>query len=227
MHSESTTSFPFDARMTLLSRYNREHLETFRAVREHLARMRPENHQDLLERIQPYLGFREEVAAFQEAHFSEVCTLKCFQDRTSACCGREGIAAFFADVVVNTLLAAPEETMTLIHALEHAREGSQCVYLGDQGCLWRVKPIVCEMFLCHHAMQTVLAPDPALESQWKAFRARERQFTWPDRPVLFDDLESFFLERGCDSPLMYFHKGPGLLRVKAKARARRGEATQA
>ena len=212
--------------MIPLSRYNREHLETFRAVREHIARMRPVDRRDLLGRITPYLAFRHEVAAFQEAHFSEVCTLKCFQDRTSACCGREGIAAFFADVVVTTLLAPPEETTALMHALENTREGSQCVYLGDRGCLWRVKPVVCEMFLCNHALKTVLNPDPALKAQWEAFRNREREFTWPDRPVLFDDLEALFLERGCDSPLMYFHKGPGLLRVKEKARARRREAAQ-
>jgi len=209
--------------MLPLSRYNQEHLQTFRDVREHMESMPPAERMDLKEQIEPYLVFRREVASFQAAHFSEVCTLKCFHDHTSACCGREGIAAFFADVVVNTLLATPEETSALIQALEQARDGSQCVYLADHGCLWRVKPIVCEMFLCSHAIQTVLGRDPALKSQWEAFRSRERRFTWPDRPVLFDDLEDFFMERGCDSPLMYFHKGPGLLRVKAKARARLGE----
>lgn len=211
------TSFPFDARMAGLSHYNQEHLETFRDVCKHLERMSHADRADLRERIKPYLAFRHEVAVFQAAHFSEVCTLKCFQDHTSACCGREGIAAFFADVVVNTLQAPEKETSALMRTLEHAREGShQCVYLEDRGCMWRVKPIVCEMFLCEHAMRTVLDGNPALKRQWEEFRTRERRFTWPDRPVLFDDLESLFLERGCDSPLMYFHKSPGLLRVKSR-----------
>jgi hypothetical protein len=34
--------------------------------------------------------------------------------------------------------------------------------------------------------------------------------------VLFDDLEAFFIDCGCTSPLMYLHNSPGLLRVKQK-----------
>jgi len=47
--------------------------------------------------------------------------------------------------------------------------------------------------------------------------AERQHFTWPDRPVLFDDLESYFLKTGCRSPLMYLHNSPGLLRIKQKA----------
>jgi hypothetical protein len=41
-------------------------------------------------------------------------------------------------------------------------------------------------------------------------------YTWPSRPVLFDKLEELFIQEGFDSPIMYFHHSPGLLRLKAK-----------
>jgi hypothetical protein len=37
--------------------------------------------------------------------------------------------------------------------------------------------------------------------------------------VLFDDLESLFIQAGHDSNLMYFHNSPGLLKVKSQAAA--------
>jgi hypothetical protein len=72
------------------------------------------------------------------------------------------------------------------------------------------------MFLCEHAKNLVLDNNKALKSQWETFRQRERRYTWPTRPVLFDELEDYFIEAGFDSPLMYFHRSPGLLRLKAK-----------
>jgi len=51
--------------------------------------------------------------------------------------------------------------------------------------------------------------------------AKRKRFTWPDQPVLFDDLESYFMKSGYRSPLMYLHNSPGLLRVKQKAGAGR------
>ena len=201
----------------MASPYNQEHLDTFASVRSHLGRLPEADRRDLLDRVRPYLNFRREVAAFQAEHFAEVCTAKCFRDRSSACCAREGIMAFFADVVVNCLLATPGELDALTDALRTSAEGSQCVYLGEAGCLWHLKPIVCEMFLCDHAVETVLEPSEKRTALWRAFRDRERRFTWPDRPVLFDELEADFLAAGLDSPLMYCHKSPGLLRVKARA----------
>lgn len=199
------------------SRYNREHLDTFRLVRRYLAGLSRGERSRLHERVRFYLAFRSEVRRFQEDHFFRVCTIKCFQDRTSACCAREGIAAFFADVVVNTLLSPPEELETLMQVLSDPPDGPNCVYLGPSGCLWHLKPIACEMFLCDHARRSVLAGDETAAEQWEEFRARERRYTWPDRPVLFDDLESLFLDAGLQSPLMYCHKSPGLLRLKSRA----------
>jgi hypothetical protein len=164
----------------------------------------------------PYLEFREEVSAFQADNLAGVCTIRCFHDRTSACCGREGIFTFFADVVTNVLLSTEEQIDRLLRRLEEDTGGPDCVYLGDTGCLWRLKPIVCEMFLCEHAKVSVLGENEPLEKRWEDLRRQEKLFTLPDRPVLFDDLESFFLEAGMESPLMYFHRSPGLLRLKAK-----------
>jgi hypothetical protein len=50
------------------------------------------------------------------------------------------------------------------------------------------------------------------------FKQREKHYRWPDRPVLFDDLEKYFMAAGYSSPLMYLNNSPGLLRVKELAR---------
>jgi hypothetical protein len=88
--------------------------------------------------------------------------------------------------------------------------------LNEAGCIWHCKPIVCEMFLCVHAKNHLVAKNNALVSQWRNLRQRERLYTWPDRSVLFDQLEDFFIQDGFDSPLMYLHRSPGLLRLKAR-----------
>ena len=168
--------------------------------------------------IHDYLAFREEVAAFQQRFFSEVCTRKCFTSRTSACCGREGIGIFFADVLINALMSTEAELDGLLQMLSRDSGGPKCVYLTGTGCAWRIKPIVCEMFLCDHAKDTVLGADKGLAEQWDRLRQKDRQYTWPDGPVLFDALEDIFIREGYDSPLMYCHKSPGLLRLKAKGK---------
>ncbi len=145
-----------------------------------------------------------------------MCTEKCFTSQTNACCGRDGIATFFADVVINALLSTAEEVDALLRKLSKDPGGFKCVYLTEKGCLWRLKPIVCEMFLCEHAKDTVLGKDDTLRDHWERLRRREKRYTWPSRPVLFDELEEMFIRAGFDSPLMYFHRGPGLLQVKAK-----------
>ena len=61
------------------------------------------------QRIRSYLKFRADVARFQKEHFSDICSQRCFTSQTSACCGREGIITFFADVVINALLSTGEE----------------------------------------------------------------------------------------------------------------------
>jgi len=68
-----------------------------------------------------------------------------------------------------------------------------------------------------HAKDAVLEKDSNLRAQWEKLLFRERRYTWPSRPVLFDKLEELFIRAGFDSPLMYFHHSPGLLRVKNRS----------
>lgn len=199
-----------------ISEYNRDQWEAIQMVRRQLGTLSRGQIGRLRRRIRPYLQFRGEVADFQKQHFSEVCTEKCFTSQTSACCGREGIATFFADVVMNVLLSKKEEVEDLLQTLSQDTGGFKCVYLREKGCLWRLKPIVCEMFLCEQAKDIVLGKDEAVREQWEKLCKREKRYTWPSRPVLFDELEEVFIKADFDSPLMYFHRSPGLIRVKTK-----------
>lgn len=199
-----------------MSDYNREQADAIRMAREHLAALPVHRAERLRREVQPYLGFRAEVDRFQQEYLVDLCTEKCFSSRTSACCGREGILTFFADVVINVLLSSEENINRLLTTLDEDRGGFNCVYLAESGCRWRLKPIVCAMFLCDHAREMVLAPNDALSRRWEELRREELRYTRPTQPVLFDDVERYFLEVGCESPLMYLHRSPGLLRLKAK-----------
>ena len=205
------------------SEYNRQQMEAFLMVRRYLGMISPSQMSRIKGWVRTYLKFRGEVARFQKQHFSEICTYKCFTSQTSACCGREGIATFFADVVINVLLSSHREVDDILETLSHDRGGFKCVYLMEQGCLWRLKPIVCEMFLCKHAKDAVLDNNRALGDRWEKLRRRERRYTWPSRPVLFDRLEEMFIEAGFQSPLMYFHRSPGLLRVKNRFQTKQSQ----
>ncbi|MBW1743913.1 MAG: hypothetical protein JRJ47_10885 [Deltaproteobacteria bacterium] len=200
-----------------MSAYNREQLEAIGLVRNHLKTRSSSELSRLRTRIRSYLRFRKETARFLQGYFSEVCTHKCYRDHHSACCGREGITTFFADVVINALVSSDEEIDRLVQALQVPNVGLKCVYLGKRGCLWRIKPIVCEMFLCEDARKTVFGKALNAHARWERLRWREKRYTWPDRPVLFDDLETVFIQAGCASNLMYFHNSPGLLKVKSQA----------
>ncbi|OEU50002.1 MAG: hypothetical protein BA861_12260 [Desulfobacterales bacterium S3730MH5] len=209
-----------------MSEYNQEQSKTIQMVRNHLKTLSRSEQTRIKTRIRSYLLFRKEVAEFLQHHFSELCTQKCYQNHYSACCGREGITTFFADVLVNVLMSSEKETGRLLQVLGLSDIGAKCVYLGKTGCLWRIKPIVCEMFLCEHARKTVFGRDPLALKEWKRLRLRNKRYTWPNRPVLFDDLESCFIRAGHSSTLMYFHNSPGLLRVKRLAAKKRETALQ-
>jgi hypothetical protein len=201
-----------------MSEYNRDQLEALLMVRHYLEGLPASETRRLRATVAPYLEFRSEVSQFQKESLSEICTQACFATRHSACCNRDGIATFFADVVINALLSSGEDLDVLRTTLENDPGGFKCVYLGKKGCLWRVKPIVCEMFLCDRAKETVLGKDKNPSDRWESFLRDEKQFTWPDKPVLFDDLEELFLQAGLKSSLMYCHLSPGLRRVKAHCR---------
>jgi hypothetical protein len=164
-----------------------------------------------------YMQFRQSVDRFLKRYFNGMCTQTCYLSRASACCSKDGIITFFADTVVNALHATPGQLDRLETVLNRVNGGDRCVYLGSQGCTWTVRPVVCAMFLCDRAMDTVFSDHPQASEVWASLRQQEKSFKWPDRPVLFDYLENVFLDMGCQSTLMHLNLSPGLLRVKKKA----------
>jgi hypothetical protein len=201
-----------------MNAYHREQAEAIAMARTYLKRVSPAEGRRLRARVRNYIAFRKEVDSFLKCYFGEVCTETCYQSLHSACCTREGITTFFADVVINILMSPDEAVDALVQVLRVPNLGSKCVYLGTRGCLWRVKPIVCAMFVCEHARKKVFKKEPGAAKAWEGLKRRSKRYTWPNRPVLFDDLETYFIEKGYKSSLMYCHNSPGLLRVKAQAK---------
>jgi len=70
------------------------------------------------------------------------------------------------------------------------------------------------MFLCDEVEQKAFTDNPDAKNQWEAFQTLKKRYTWPDKTVLFETLESYFIQKGYKSPLMYIHYSPGLLRIK-------------
>jgi hypothetical protein len=197
--------------------YQFEQLEALTQVIQQLEALPRSEAEKLRAIMNEYLEFRRRVDCFLEAYFSLVCNRTCYRSRLSACCSRDGIITFFADMVINLLLSEEAEIEALAHVLRTRNTGFKCVYLGVDGCLWRIKPIVCQMFLCEQAKTMVFSEHPEALVEWQELERRRKLFTWPDRPVLFDTIETYFMAAGCTSPLMYLHNSPGLLRVKQKA----------
>lgn len=200
----------------MISEYNKDQLEALKMVKAFMKGISSSEYNDVKRLIEPYLEFRSRVTSFQNENLSEICTQKCFSRGDSACCNREGIATFFSDFVVNVFCSGTESLEPIEMCLK-GRGNNKCVYLAEEGCLWRYKPIICEMFLCEHAKTSLMFKGESALKTWNQLREEEKHFTWPDKPVLFDELEVLFIKKGFDSPLMYFHKSPGLRRVKLEA----------
>ena len=206
-----------------MNSYQKEQLETLNMVYGHLETIPKQEKQRLLLQISDYLKFRNTVDEFLCEHFERICTRKCYQSNLSACCSRDGVITFFADVVVNLLVSEETQIKALSKALIKPNTGFKCIYLSGHGCMWRIKPIICEMFLCDPAEKAVFDKKPLANKFWQQLKLREKQYRWPDRPVLFDDLEKYFIAAGYSSPLMYLHNSPGLLRIKEKAKKKSRE----
>ncbi|MGD9121837.1 MAG: hypothetical protein PVG59_14230 [Desulfobacterales bacterium] len=209
-----------------MSTYQQEQLETLQMISSHLQSMPPPERRLLTDMTLDYRAYRQEVSAFLKTHLAGVCTQKCYQSRLSACCSKEGIITFFADVVINALVSSTDQIRALIHALQVPNTGYKCIYLGPDGCRWQLKPIVCEMFICEPAQKQVFDPAPAVRKDWEDLTHMKKQFTWPDRPVLFDTIEKMFIKAGYLSALMYMHNSPGLLRVKQRAQLQQSRTSQ-
>ena len=201
-----------------MNEYQKEQFDAFATVQKYFTGLEDSKRGPLKVSVRDYLAFRSEVDAFLSTHFSRPCSRRCYLSRQSACCSREGIITFFADIVIDILVSDSNEIDGLMENLKKPNSGFKCVYLTENGCRWRVKPIVCEMFLCDQAKQQVFGENTQLKNEWELLEQRRKQFTWPDRPVLFDELEEHFLEAGHRSPLMYLHNSPGLLLVKNKGK---------
>ena len=201
----------------MISDYQQEQLEALNLLDHFIQALPPPEKERLRAMCDDYLQFLSEVDDFLLRHFDTICTRQCYQGRLSACCSRDGIITFFADVVINVLLSTPEQIRTLKSVLQSTGKAFKCIYLGDDGCLWHVRPIVCRMFLCDQARNSVFMGHEERRNAWEILEQRRKSFTWPDRPVLFDDLEHYFMAAGCRSPLMYLNNSPGLLRVKKKS----------
>ncbi len=198
-----------------MTEYQHEQMEALELVTGYLSGLKTADMDELKEKLTDYLKFRKDVDIFLSTYFSEVCTETCYQSQVSACCTREGVITFFADVVVNVVMSHERAIKDLFSVLRVPQEGSKCIYLGEKGCIWAVKPLICEMFLCKKAEDTMLKNNRDLKKEWQALKDREKTFRWPDQRVLFDDLEQLFIDAGYTSPLMYLHNSPGLLRIKA------------
>jgi len=198
--------------------YQKEQAESLAIVRKHLTFLSRNQKDTLIGSASEYFSFRKAVDSFLVKYFGNICNLKCYQSRLSACCGRDGIITFFADMVINALVSSEQDLDRLDAAVSlNYNSVIKCIYLGNKGCLWKIKPIVCEMFLCDSAMKGVFEKYPEASLKWDQFKQQEKLFKWPDRPVLFDYLEEVFLIAGYRSPLMYLHHSPGLLRIKQQA----------
>lgn len=200
-----------------MNSYHQEQIEALMSVKKHLDGLPGDERGALLKLTADYLAFRREVDDFLALHFSRICTRNCYQSRLSACCSREGVIIFFADIVANLLVSDGHDFQRLIAVLNKTNDGFKCVYLTATGCLWRLKPIVCQMYLCDRSKKEVFAQKSQLAAEWEFLEHKRKRFTWPDRPVLFDELEAYFMKAGFRSPLMYLHLSPGLLRVKRQA----------
>ena len=200
-----------------MNEYQSEQWEAFLLARRLLARISSGETERLKKQIRPYMEFRGLVDQFLNTFFGAHCTRSCYANRRSACCSKDGIIVFWADVVINLLCSDEPGMADMEQALCKPFQEYKCTYLGSQGCRWRVRPLVCAMFLCDPVRESVFQAEKAVEAQWKALQQRAQDFRWPDKPVLFDYLETYFMELGGRSSLMHINLSPGLLRIKRQA----------
>ena len=206
--------------MERLNDYQREQLQALTLVRKQMMAMDTAGIERMSSDVEPYLDFRHRLDLFTRTHLGEHCTQACFESQTSACCSRDGIITFWADVVINAICSGNERLDDMASAIQNPQRAEKCIYLANEGCLWKIRPLVCAMFLCDPIQADIIDPDAELVSQWQGFLDEAKTFRWPDRPVLFDQLELQFMELGCRSPLMYINTSPGLLRVKQLSTAK-------
>lgn len=200
-----------------MNEFQKEQWNALHLARQMLDRVGANATERLKKKISLYLEFRSQLDRFLKARFGAYCTQSCYANSRSACCSKDGIIVFWADVVINVLSSNEAQLADLEEALQRPFLERKCTYLGERGCLWQVKPLVCAMYLCDPVSNAVFQADNDIESEWKALKQRAQDFRWPDKPVLFDYLETYFMELGASSSLMHINQSPGLLRIKRQA----------
>ncbi len=206
-----------DRFMDDINTYQLEQLDALQQVQKSLAQMGFKKRAGLMKLIQPYLAFRKELQLFLNEHLGRFCTQACFNSQSSACCSKDGIIIFWADMVINACCCTDAVLNGLISAIKKPLYDIKCIYLGSDGCLWKVTPLVCAMFVCDQAQADAINQNPLLLQSWERYRTQAKAFRWPDRPVLFDQLEEMFIDLGCQSALMYINSSPGLRQIKKRA----------
>lgn len=204
-------------REDLRDEYNLEQYDAYITIKAFFDGASADDVEALERMIVPYLEFRRETSEFLVSSCADVCGDICFKTGLSDCCMHEGIITFFADWIVNWLVSSKDEIDILVEALFKPFRDDKCVYLGEKGCLWKIKPLNCETFVCKQARAEIFAGDFQAEHIYDEMLVKKKTFSYPDRPVLFDDIEKFFMKRGVDSEIMYFHKGAGLMMIKRNA----------
>jgi len=200
-----------------MNTYQKEQLESINLIRDYLTECSGIERNKLFSMIKDYLCFRNDTSAFLCTYFGDICTKNCYENQLSACCSKDGILTFFADHLINALVSEISDIDAIVAAVQNSANNFKCIYLGKNGCVWKIKPIVCEMFICTNAKNEVFKKNPGCKNIWADLETRKKLYTWPDRPVLFDALEQHFINAGFKSSLMYMHNSPGLLRIKQKS----------
>lgn len=203
-----------------MSLYHRTQLESIRSAFEACEKLDDLTRTHLRNLASPYMEFRRELDQFNERYFLSYCRKACFETKRSACCGYESIIVFFADEVINYLFGGKDDFPIILEKLRRVKASDHCVYLGEEGCLWTIRPISCAMFFCDDVKKEVFWNVPEAQTRWNELVRKEKSFTWPDRPVLFDTIEEVFIKIGVMTDHMYCHRSPGLLKLKQDSRHR-------
>ena len=112
-----------------MNAYQNEQFDALQMVRRQLKELPDSERMYLKAKIADYLDFRSRVAGFLATHFTDICTEKCYQSQISACCSKDGIIAFFADVVINALSAGQDSLDKLEKTIQRPEKAFKCIYL--------------------------------------------------------------------------------------------------
>lgn len=144
---------------TTMNQYQKEQLDALVQVRGQLAALNTSRHQKLVTEIDAYVKFRHRLESFLEKQMGGYCSQACYESRTSACCSKDGVIIFWADVVVNALSSSRGEMESLEKSIKAPAFPDKCIHLTANGCRWRVRPLVCAMFVCQKIEREVIDQD--------------------------------------------------------------------